>query len=65
MSEIDLIARRHLEAVMNYQDRQKILQDRAIKREMRRMYRKRMLINGLLFIVAAVSIFALIRWLGP
>ncbi len=64
MSEIDLIARRHLEAVMNYQDRQKILQDRAIKREMRRMYRKRMLINGLLFIVAAVSIFALIWWCG-
>ncbi len=41
------------------------LQDQAIQRADRRRLRLALLRNGLLFIVAAVSIFALIRWLGP
>ena len=51
-----------IDAIRNYKKQKKILQDRAIKMEMRRMYRKRMVAKGALFIVAAVLIAAAIRW---
>ncbi len=65
MSEIDLITRRYLAAIKSYEEQKKMLQDQAIQRADRRRLRLALLRNGLLFIVAAVSIFALIRWLGP
>ena len=62
MSEIKTL--RYIDTIKKNHDQNKILQDRAIKMEMRRMYRKRMISNSVIFILAAVAIFALIRWCG-
>ncbi len=40
------------------------LQDQAIQRADRRRFHRAMLRNGIIFIAAAVSIFALIWWCG-
>lgn len=55
---------RYLDSFKDYKERKKILQDMAIKMEMRRMYRKRMILNGAILFIAAVSIFAAIWWCG-
>jgi len=63
MSEIDLRTRRFLDLSVKHYERKRILQELAIKRENARRLR-RMLRNGAIFIIAAVSIFALIWWCG-
>lgn len=62
MSEIDLITRRYLDSINYYNEQKKILQDSAIKAEMRRMYKKMMILHGMIFISEAVAIFAIIWW---
>ncbi len=62
MSEIDLITRRYLDSINYYNEQKKILQDSAIREEMRRMYKKMMILHGMIFISAAVAIFAIIWW---
>ena len=54
----------YMDAIKNYKQQKKMLQDRAIKMEMSRMYMQRMIVNGAIFVIAAVSIFALIWWCG-
>lgn len=61
MSEIDLRTRRFLDLSVKHYERKRILQELAIKRENARRLR-RLLRNGAIFIIAAVSIFAAIRW---
>lgn len=63
MSEIDLRTRRFLDLSVKHYERKRILQELAIKRENARRLR-RLLRNGAIFIIAAVSIFAAIRWFG-
>lgn len=64
MSEIDLITRRYLAAIKSYEEQKKMLQDQAIQRADRRRLRRALLRNGVIFIIAAVSIVALIWWCG-
>lgn len=69
MSEIDLITRRYLAAIKSYEEQKKMLQDQAIQRADRRRLRLALLRNGIIFhgiifIAAAVSIFAAIWWCG-
>ena len=40
------------------------LQDQAIHRADRRRLHRSLIRNGVIFVISAVSIFALIRWLG-
>lgn len=63
MSEIDLRTRRFLDLSVKHYERKRILQELAIKRENARRLR-RLLRNGAIFIIAAVSIFAAIWWYG-
>jgi hypothetical protein len=58
---------RRFDSLINNYEHQRMLQNAARERakaEMRRMYRKRMLINGVLFFVAAMAIFTIIWWCG-
>ncbi len=64
MSEIDLRTRRFLDLSVKHYERKRILQELAIKRENARRLRRALLRNGALFVIAAVSIFALIWWCG-
>lgn len=60
MSEID----RYLDAIKSYDDQKKLLQSQAIHRSDIRRLRRALIRNGAIFIIAAVSIFAAIRWFG-
>lgn len=40
------------------------LQEQAIQRADRRRFHRALIRNGAIFVIAAVAIFALIRWLG-
>ena len=51
-------------ARIEHNQRSRRLQDQAIQRADRRRFHRAMLRNGIIFIAAAVSIFALIWWCG-
>ena len=55
---------RYIDSFKGYKERKKILQELAIKRSDANRLHRAMLRNGALFIIAAVSIFALIWWCG-